>query len=48
MYIPRNITARSRNHCCYGEAEMRSHFIVDILIAVNNTKPLSFDRKTQQ
>jgi len=48
MYISRNITARSCNHCCYGEAEMRSFFIVDILIAVNNTKPLSVDRETQQ
>ena len=31
MYVSRNIRARSRNHCCYGKAEMRSLFIVDIL-----------------
>jgi len=48
MYISRNITARSRNLCCYGEVEMRSLFIVGIVIAINNTKPLSVDRETQQ
>jgi hypothetical protein len=48
MYVPRNITARSHNYCCYGKAEMHSLFIVEIPIAVNNTKLLSVDRETQQ
>jgi hypothetical protein len=47
MCVSRNITACSRNHGCYGKAEMRS-LIVDIPIAVNYTKPLSTDMETQQ
>jgi len=47
MYVSRNITARSHNHC-YRNEEMHSLFIVDTPIAVNNIIPLSVDMETQQ
>ena len=44
-----NIVARSRNHCCYGNAKMRSVcIVVDLHVSVTSMKPFSVAMEKQQ
>jgi len=41
--------AHSRKHCCYGNTIMLSlYIVVELLVAVNNVKPLSVAMETQE
>jgi hypothetical protein len=49
MYVQRYIVARSRNHCCHGNATMHSLFIpIGVAVPANNVKVFSVAMEIQQ
>jgi len=45
MYVQRKLVARSRNHCCRGNATMHSLCIAEVHFSVNSIGILTVVRK---